>query len=441
MLDIKIIRENPERVKKSLATKNVPFEVVDAVLEADENRRNLVQQFENLRKQQNEFSEKIGTLGTEEKAEALSKMKSIKEELFEVETKLKEAETVFENWMYKLPNIPFAEVPIGKGESENVVIRSIGERPKFSFKAKDYVELGESLDLIDTERAAKVSGARFGYLKHEAPLLEFALVQFAMRRLIDEDFIAEIIAEKKLSVPKKAFVPLVPPVLIRPEAYRAMGRLDPGQEEERYYLPKDDLYLVGSGEHTTGPMHMGESFLEHNLPHRHIAFSTCFRREAGSYGKDTKGILRVHQFDKLEMFSFVASHASNDEHELLLGIQEKFMQDLKIPYQVVQVCTGDMGWPDAKQYDIESWLPGQGQYRETHSASNTTDFQSRRMHIKSKKSDGVAELLHTLNATAFAIGRTLIAILENYQQEDGSVVIPEALQPHMFGISKIHPRK
>jgi len=287
-----------------------------------------------------------------------------------------------------------------------------------------------------------VSGSRFGYLKHEAPLLEFALVQFVFSRLMNEEFIARVIAGKNLSLSPKPFIPLIPPVMIRPEAFRAMGRLDPGQEEERYFLPKDNLYLVGSAEHTTGPMHMEEIFEEAALPHRHVAFSTCFRREAGSYGKDTRGILRVHQFDKIELFSFSNPHTSNDEHELLLGIQEELMKELKIPYRVIFVCTGDMGWPDAKQYDIEAWFPGQGEYRETHSASNTTDFQARRLGIKYRKSaDGKTELLHMLNATGIAIGRTLIAILENYQQKDGSVKVPSVLLPYMHGITEMKPRK
>jgi seryl-tRNA synthetase len=440
MLDIKFIRENPEKATESLQKKGIAEAVVTAVLEADEKRRELVSKYDELRKAQNDFSEKVATLSGDEKESALQEMKKVKVTLSEVEAALKTAEEVFENWMYKLPNMPFAEVPVGKDESGNVVVREVGQKPDFSFKPRDYIELGEKLDLIDTERAAKVSGSRFGYLKHEAPLLEFALVQFVFSRLIQESFLANIISKKKISVSAKPFVPLVPPVMIKPEVYRAMGRLDPGQEEERYRLEKDNLYLVGSGEHTTGPMHMEEIFDAKSLPHRHVAFSTCFRREAGSYGKDTKGIIRVHQFDKLEMFSFVLPHSSNEEHELLLGIQEEFMQELKIPYRVVEVCTGDMGWPDAKQYDIESWMPGQNEYRETHSASNTTDFQARRLNAKYKE-DGKSGILHTLNATGFAIGRILIAILENYQEEDGGLRIPEALVPYMHGISRIAPRK
>ena len=441
MLDIKYIRENLKLVKELLGRKNITSDIIDAVIEADENRRGFLQQYEGFRKKQNEFSERVVKLSGTDKEDALSEMKGIKTKLVEIEAELKIAEEVFQNWAYKMPNIPFDDVPVGRGEADNIVVREIGEKRSFSFVPKDYVALGEALDLIDTERAAKVSGARFSYLKHEAPLLEFALVQFVFSRLLNESWIEKIAKKQELDISPKAFIPLVPPVMIRPEAYRGMGRLDPGQEEERYFLPKDNLYLVGSGEHTTGPMHMEEIFDEDALPHRHVAFSTCFRREAGAYGKDTRGIIRVHQFDKIELFVFAHPGKSREEHELLVGIQEACMQELKIPYRVVSICTGDMGWPDAKQYDIEAWMPGQDQYRETHSASHTTDFQSRRLNMRYKTKDGSKNFIHTLNATAFAIGRTLIAILENYQNEDGSIDVPEVLVPYMHGIMKIVPRK
>ncbi|MEK7636546.1 MAG: serine--tRNA ligase [Patescibacteria group bacterium] len=441
MLDIKYIRENLKLVKELLGRKNIAPDVIDAIIEADQNRRGFLQQYEEFRKKQNEFSERVIKLFGTDKEDALSEMKTVKIKLVEIEAGLKIAEDVFQNWMYKMPNIPFDDTPIGKNEADNVVIREVGDKRSFPFSAKDYIVLGEALDLIDTERAAKVSGARFSYLKHEAPLFEFALVQFVFSRLLNEGWIEKNTKKQKLSVPPKPFIPLVPPVMIRPEVYRAMGRLDPGQEDERYFLPKDNLYLVGSGEHTTGPMHMEEVFDENALPHRHVAFSTCFRREAGAYGKDTRGIIRVHQFDKIELFVFAHPEKSQEEHKLLVGIQEALMQELKIPYRVVSICAGDMGWPDAQQYDIEAWMPGQNQYRETHSASNTTDFQSRRLNMKYKARDGSKNFVHTLNATAFAIGRTLIAILENYQNEDGSVDVPDVLIPYMHGITRIIPRK
>ncbi len=451
MLDIKFIRDNQKKVKDGLVKKNVQFqrdgkkttvdEFIQRILTLDGERLAHLRELEGLKAEQNLLSATIAKLSDATRTAKVAESAELKHKIAGIETLLCETATSLEPLMYQMPNIPADDAPVGKSEKENVVVREVGDKRSFSFKPRDYMALGDTLDLIDTERAAKVSGSRFGYLKHEAPLLEFAFVQFAFSRLIREEFIRHIVDVRSLGISTKPFIPVVPPVMIRPEVYRGMGRLDPGQEEERYFLPKDNLYLVGSSEHTTGPMHMGEAFAKDSLPHRHIAFSTCFRREAGSYGKDTKGILRVHQFDKVELFSFADPGSSNTEHELLLGIQEAFMKELKLPYRAVLICTGDMGWPDAKQYDIEAWMPGQNQYRETHSASNTTDFQSRRLGIRYKNAEGKNELLHMLNATALAIGRMLIAILENYQNEDGSVDVPEALVPYMHGITRITPRK
>lgn len=441
MIDIKFIREHADEVKEGMRKKNTDASVIDRLLDIDEKRRAKIEGINEKQAERNKISASIPSLSGSEKDAQLKASVTLKDELKADEDELHALESEFQSLMYHIPNMPLPDVPVGKSEADNRVVREVLPKRNFSFKAKDYIELGDTLDLIDTERASKVSGSRFGYLKHEAPLLEFALVQFAFSRLLNEGWIANIIQERGLHVSPKAFIPLVPPVMIRPEVYRGMGRLDPGQEEERYHLEKDDLYLVGSGEHTTGPMHMDEVFLEENLPHRHIAFSTCFRREAGSYGKDTRGILRVHQFDKLEMFVFSTQETSGHEHELLVAIQEELMKELQIPYRVVFICTGDMGWPDAKQYDIEAWMPGQNEFRETHSASNTTDFQSRRLNMKYRTKDGSKNFIHTLNATACAIGRMLIAILENYQEEDGSVKIPDVLVPHMHGITHISPRK
>lgn len=458
MLDIKFIRENPEEVKEGLQKKGVHIDI-GQLLQLDEKRREKIKEVDDLRARQNRLSEEIAKESWDMRTQKIEESKVMKERLKALEGERETAEKEFEATMYRLPNLPFADVPVGKDESGNVVLWEDGEKPKFAFTPRDYNELGEKLDLIDTERAAKVSGSRFGYLKHEAPLLEFAIVQYVMKSLTDQEWIKEacrfannvkILAHQtefyrdsslRLYPEEKTFIPLVPPVMIKPEVFRAMGKLDPGQEEERYHLSKDNLYLVGSAEHSVGPLHMGEVLEEARLPHRHIAFSTSFRREAGSYGKDTKGILRVHQFDKLEMFSYAHPDMSRIEHDFFLSVQIKMMRALKLPFRVVLVCAGDMVWTDAKQYDIETWLPGQndgrGEYRETHSTSNSTDFQSRRLDTKFRSGDGKTHLLHTINGTAFAIGRTLIAILENYQQADGSVKIPEALQPFMFGIKEI----
>ena len=347
-------------------------------------------------------------------------MKKITVKIKKIEPELKKLEKEFTELMFQLPNMPLDDVPEGKDESENQVIRVWGEPQKFCFKPKNHLEIGRDLDLIDTERAAKVSGSRFGYLKNKAVLLEFALINFAFDILV-----------------KEGFTPLIPPVLLKEKAMRAMGYLERG-EEEIYRTDRDNMYLVGTSEQSVGPMHMNEIFSLEELPRRYVAFSTCFRREAGSYGKDTRGIMRVHQFDKVEMFSFCEPSKSKGEHSYLLSMEEKIVQALKIPYRVVKMCTGDLGNPAAAKYDIECWMPGENQYRETHSTSNCTDFQARRLNIRFRgEKKGELEYVHTLNGTALAIGRTIIAILENYQREDGSIEIPLVLRPYMGGNTKI----
>jgi seryl-tRNA synthetase len=303
-------------------------------------------------------------------------------------------------------------VPPGKDETENLVIRKWGEPKKFDFEIKDHVELGKNLDLIDIERAAKISGSRFYYLKNEAVILEFALVMFAIDILT-----------------KKGFIPIIPPVLAKEEIFVGMGYL-PQADLEMYKTTLDEFRLAATSEQTIGPMFKDEILREEDLPLRYVGFSSCFRREAGSYGKDVRGILRVHQFDKVEMFIFCKKEESQKEHELILSCEEEIMQKLSIPYQVVMMCTGDLGFPVAKKYDIEAWIPSENKYRETHSTSNCTDFQARRLNIRYRKKDKNIEFVHTLNGTAIAIGRTLIAIFENYQQKDGSIIVPEVLRKY-----------
>jgi len=312
-----------------------------------------------------------------------------------------------------LPNIPFDDVPVGKDDSENIVLRKVGNPPKFDFPIKDYMQLGRKLDLIDTERAAKVSGSRFGYLKRELPLLEFALINMVMD-----------------TVKKEGFIPVIPPVMLNDRMARGTGYFEATDEKEAYYLPEDKMYLAGTSEQSLIAMHADEILNEKDFPLRYVAFSTCFRREAGSYGKDTKGILRVHQFDKLEMVVFCAPEQSGKEHQLLLSIEEKLMKALELPYRVVNICTGDLGRPAAAKYDIEAWLPSENKYRETHSTSNCTDFQARRLNMRYRDKSGKLNFLHTLNGTAFAIGRMLIMLMENYQQKDGSIKVPKALQKY-----------
>jgi seryl-tRNA synthetase len=397
MLDIKILRENQELVKESLRKRNRDSQLVDDFLIVDREWRELILNLDEARAKQNKLT----------KERKIDEAKALKEEVKKLEVRLPELEKKREEMVHNFPNIPADEVPMGKDESENVVLKEVGERPKFDFEPKDYLVIGEKLDVIDVGRGAKVAGSRFGYLKGKAALLEVALIQFALNRLT-----------------KKGFQPVIPPVMIKPEVYRAIGRLASGQKEERYFIEKDNLYLVGTAEHTILAMHVDEILKDKELPRRYAGFSTCFRREAGSYGKDTNGILRVHQFDKVEMVSFTRPEDSEQEHKFLLACQEELMQELKLPYRVVQICTGDLGWTDYKQYDIETWLPGQGVYRETQSCSNTTDFQTRGMNCKSDRG-GFA---HALNATAIAIQRMVIAIIENYQTKDGDFDTPEALK-------------
>jgi len=407
MLDLKFVRENPDAVKDGIRKKGVAVDV-DRVLAADQEHRQMLKELEGLRADLNQLS----------KEKNVAQAREVKNSIKALEPKERELSEKLEKLVYELPNLPLPSVPEGKNERDNKVVREAGEKPNFSFKPKDYLELAEKLHIIDIERAAKVAGTRFGILKNEAALLEFALIQYAYGGLV-----------------KEGFTPVIALSMIKPEMFRGMGRLAAEQAEERYLLEKDDLYLSGSAEHTIGPMYAGEVFKENELPGRYLGFSTCFRREAGSYGKDTKGILRVHQFDKVEMFVFATAEDSEKELLRLVSLQEKLMQGLGLPYRVVEMCTGDMGWTDAHQFDIETWLPGQGEFRETHSASNTTDFQARGVNVRYKtgnrKQGSRIGYVHMLNATAVAVGRTLIAIIENYQQEGGSVTVPEALRPYV----------
>jgi seryl-tRNA synthetase len=340
--------------------------------------------------------------------------KSNKVQLQEKEGLLADCAAERRRLLLEIPNMPFSDVPRGKDESENVVLKTVGDIPSFDFEVRDHLELGEALNIIDTKKAAEVSGSRFYYLKNAGALLEFALIRYAIDVLTQE-----------------GFSPVIVPVMIKPDVYERMGRLTDSQKEERYYLEKDDMYLVGSAEHTLGPLHMDESFTEKELPKRYVGFSTCFRREAGSYGKDTRGILRVHQFDKVEMYVFVDPKHSEEEHRFMLSMQEKLWQGLQIPYRVVAICTGDMGPTDARQFDVEAWVPSQKTYREVASCSNTTDYQTRGINTKIKYMDGTSGYAHALNATALALGRTIIAIMENNQQKDGSIVVPEALRAYV----------
>lgn len=415
MLDLNFIRDNKEAVRKGLAAKNVQVDF-DTLLKADDERRRLIGELESGRATQNIASEGISReKDSAARARAIEEVRILKESLKNLETQLAKQEETIAFICRFIPNLPLADVRLGKDDSENIVSRTVGEPTKFDFEPKDYMALGEGLDIIDTERAAKVSGSRFGYLKGDGALLEFAIVQYVLQHLT-----------------AKGFRPVVPPVMIKPEVMQKMGYMDL-HNDEIYQLKEDPLVLVGTSEQSIGPLHMDET-LDVTKPIRYVAFSTCFRREAGSYGKDTKGILRVHQFDKLEMFSFTRPQDSADEHAFLLRCEEELLQGLGLPYHVLDICSGDLGTPAAKKWDLETWIPSQQTYRETHSTSNCTDFQARRLNIGWKNPETQKrEFVHTLNGTAFAIGRIIIAILENGQRADGSVRIPEALRTWMGG--------
>ncbi len=429
MLDIKFIRQNPNLVKQGCQKKQVKVDI-DRVLEVDKKRREILTALEDMLAQKNKASKVIASAKDEkEKQKIILEMRSLDENSDRLNKNLKETEKEFNDLMLQIPNLPLGDVPVGKDETENVVLRRVGEKPKFAehslisrprstrafnFTPKDYLEIAEKLDLIDIKRAAKISGTRFSFLKKEAVLIEFALINLALKNLI-----------------KEKFIPVIPPIMLKEVMARGTGYFEAADSKEAYFIPEDNLYLVGTSEQSLIAMHSDEILDQIDLPRRYVGFSTCFRRESGSYGKDTKGILRVHQFDKVEMISLCKPEDSKKEHQFLLQMEEKLMKSLKIPYQVIQICTGDLGAPAAAKYDIEAWIPSENRCRETHSASNCTDFQARRLNIRYRDKFGKLNFVHTLNGTAFAIGRTLIAIIENYQQKDGSVKVPKVLQKYL----------
>lgn len=420
MLDIKFIKENKEIVATACRNKNRDVNI-DELLSLHEKKKE-------LRTKLDELNQKRNTAQQNRDIELGAKLKAENESL---ETEFKEADKAFMALMLKVPNIPSPDTPVGKDENENKVIRTWGEKPNFSFTPKEHFELGADLDILDTETATEVAGSRFGYLKGDLALMQFALLQFCLETLTNKETLETIAKEAGVTLDVSSFIPVIPPVFVRPAVQNRMARfLTP---EEHYMFPADDLMLIGSAEHTLGPMHMDEVFEEKDLPIRYAGYSTAFRREAGSYGKDTKGILRVHQFDKLEAEVFSLPENSLKEQDFLVAIQEYVLKSLKLPHQVVAVCTGDMGFPDYRQIDIETWMPGQNKYRETHSADCIAGFQPRRLNTRVKRADGRIEPVHMNDATVVAVGRTLIAIMENYQQADGSIVIPEVLQKWMGG--------
>lgn len=408
MVDIRLVRDHADEIEKAAFAKRVSVDV-QHIKDLDFQYRELFQQVQNLQSERNKAA----------KERNIEQGKKVKVELDKKEAGLAALKSELDRALLSIPNPAKPDVKSGRDDTENEVVKKYKEPTQFNFKPKDHLELGQSLDIIDVERAAKVSGTRFAYLKNEGVFLELALIQFAMETLV-----------------KEGFTPIIPPTLIKRETMAGLGYMENGGEEDMFQLKEDGLILVATAEHALVPMFMNEVLRGAELPKRFVGFSSAFRREAGSYGKDTRGILRVHQFDKVEMVSFVAEGEDDHEHEYLLSLEEKLFQLLDIPYQVVKMCTGDLGFPAARKYDIEAWMPGQEKYREVTSVSTVTDFQSRRLNIKYQ--DGAEKkYAYILNGTAFAVGRTIIAILENYQQEDGSVVIPEVLRKYMNGMTNI----
>ena len=428
MLDVALLRTDPERLAESLRRRGLTVDI-GALIALDQERREARAKAEEIRAQQNRMGKEISKLSGEEKEKAIAEATFLAEGYKFTLARAEDLDQQFDALWMPLPNVVHDSVPIGADEDENVEISRWGEPPDLGFEAKDHLDLGEALGIIDVERAAKVSGSRFGYLLGSAALMELGLVQWAMGRLAAE-----------------GFTPVIPPVLVRDTALFGTGFF-PGAREQVYAvgssepgddkIDSDDLYLVGTAEVPLAGMHLDEILEPDGLPIRYAGFSTCFRREAGTYGKDSRGIFRVHQFDKVEMFSFVRPEESWDEHERLLAIEESLIRELGLPYRVVSVVTAELGDSAAKKYDIEAWFPGQGDYREITSCSNTTDYQARRLGIR-YRADGGTEIVHTLNGTAVAIGRTIAAILENFQQEDGSVIVPEVLQ-NAVGAERLGP--
>lgn len=427
MLDIRYIRENAQTVEEKARQKGYSVDV-SSLLKLDDTRRELLAKAEEVRAQRNALAE-AGKKGKPTE-EHIAQGKALKTRLAEVEDHLRIAEDEFVLALKKVPNMPLDYVPVGASEDENVVAKTVGQPPQFDFTPRNHWEIAQMRDWIDKERAAKVAGSRFAYIKGDLVRLWFALVNFGLDVLGDEKTLQKIIAENNIQTSSKPFTPVLPPAMARTEIYDATGRLN--KEEQTYKLADDDLWLNASAEHVMAPMYLGEVLEESQLPIRLVGYTTAFRREAGTYGKDMEGMFRMHQFDKLEMESFSTAEAGLAEHKLMIAVQEYLMSQLNIPYRVLQKCTADIGGPNAAGVDIDAWLPGQDKYRETHTADYITDYQARRMQTRVRRADGRLELVHTNDATVFAM-RPLIAILENNQKEDGTVVVPEALRPYLGG--------
>jgi len=410
LIDLRLLRENPDAVKAAYDRRG-GVEGLDQVVELDRRYREVLSEVEALRAEHNRASKAVGMAAPEDRPAAIAGAKELADRIRSLEPELEAASAELDKAAAYLPNFPHESVPDGLSEDENVVEREHGERPEFDFEPLEHVALGERLRIFDSERGAKTSGSRFVYLTGQGVILELALVRFTI------DFLTG-----------RGFMPVVTPVLVREQAMYGTGFL-PAEEHEFYKVERDDLFLIGTSEVALASMHSDEILAESALPLRYAGFSSCFRREAGTYGKETKGLIRVHQFDKVEQFSYSHPEDSWDELAAIRTNQEKILQALEIPYRVLVMCAGDLGSSAAKKVDNEAWLPGAARYLELTSATNATDYQARRLGIRFRTGSG-AQLVHTLNGTACAVGRTIVALLENHQRGDGSVSIPEALRPY-----------
>lgn len=432
MLDIQVIRDNPDKVREKAKQKGYDIDI-GQLMELDGERRTRLVQIDELRARRNELTAAMkGQKPTEKQA---AEGRQLKTEITALETELKAIDDKYWPLLKSVPNMPLDIVPVGSTEEDNVVSKTVGELPHFDFTPKNHWEIAEAKGWLDKERAAKIAGNRFVYLKGDLVLLEFALWQLGWTTLTNEETLAGIIRDAGLTgVPSTPFTPVLPPAMARTAIFQATGRLN--KEEQTYKIEDEDLWLNASAEHTLSPMYVDEILEEAQLPIRLVGYTTAFRREAGTYGKDTEGFLRLHQFNKLEMESFTTAENSLNEHLFLVAIQEYLMTQLGLPYRVLEKCTADIGRPNAKGVDIDVWLPGQGKYRETHTADYITDFQARPMKTRVRRTDDTVELVHTNDATAFS-ERPLIAIIENNQTAEGDVIVPEVLRPYMGGREKI----
>ena len=421
MLDLRYVRENPEAVAENCRNRGVVADI-DLVVKLADRRSGLIQELNELKHQQNQLAKSVGGERDPERRKYLiAESRRMKEAIPERETELQMVERRLREEMLKIPNMTHPDSPIGKDDTENVELKRVGEIPTFDFEPRDHVELGEALGIIDFEAGTKVAGSKFYFLRADAVLLELGLVRYALDMLIE-----------------RGYEPTITPDLARDEALVGTGFIPRGPETQIYSIEDSDLSLVATAEITLAGSLAGDIPNEERLPVRLAGLSHCFRTEAGSHGRASRGLYRVHQFTKVEMFGFTTPEQSDAMHEEMLGIEEEIFQGLGIPYRVVDICTGDLGGAAYRKYDLEAWMPGRDAYGEITSTSNTTDYQARRLQIRYRKDGGRPQLLHTLNGTAVAVSRALIPILENYQQEDGSIIVPEALVPYI-GKSAIEP--